>query len=137
MKCFAIAAALFAGAAFAAPTLLDERQTNPCLGTNPTPQCCATDVLGVADLDCQTPNGPFATAADFTATCAAGGQRARCCTLPIVSPSARAVTSLEPECFSLTGLLTFAVFDIARPGSHLLVGPRRLEHRSASSRNPP
>jgi Fungal hydrophobin len=35
----------------AAPAML-ARQTALCSGLNGTPQCCATDVLGVADLDC-------------------------------------------------------------------------------------
>lgn len=87
-------------------------------GGNPTPydacsglydslQCCSTDVLGVADLDCGTrknltlqdivapddqnlltislASGVPASAADFEKICATGGERARCCVLPVVS----------------------------------------------------
>lgn len=47
-------AALFFGLTLASP--LAERQTyTPCSGLYGTSQCCATDVLGVADLDCANP----------------------------------------------------------------------------------
>jgi hypothetical protein len=55
MQYFTIIAALFAGAAFAAPVQdLEDRQLPyvPCSGLYASAQCCATDVLGVADLDC-------------------------------------------------------------------------------------
>ena len=77
-----------------------------------SPQCCATDVLGAADLDCAnrkslllssyasskidwltrysslTPATKVPTSAsDFQAVCAAVGQRPRCCVLPVVSYS--------------------------------------------------
>lgn len=46
--------ALFVSLTMASP--LTERQTyTPCSGTYGTAQCCATDVLGVADLDCANP----------------------------------------------------------------------------------
>ena len=98
-----------------------------CSGLYSSPQCCATDVLGVADLDCANrrspmhfietasalvcrspsplPSPPYyrapcalhadsqfvapsvpSSASAFSAVCAAGGQRARCCVLPVVSP---------------------------------------------------
>ncbi|TGJ87449.1 hypothetical protein E0Z10_g1295 [Xylaria hypoxylon] len=47
-------------------------------------QCCATDILGVADLDCHSPSAVPSSAANFQAICAAGGQRARCCVIPIL-----------------------------------------------------
>ncbi|KAI1412323.1 cerato-ulmin [Hypoxylon sp. FL1857] len=57
---------------------------DPCSGLYDSAQCCATDVLGVADLDCQTPGKIPHSASDFEAICAAGGQRARCCVLPVL-----------------------------------------------------
>lgn len=45
-----IAILAFAAAAFAAP--LEERQAGLC--SSGSPLCCATDILGVADLNCQT-----------------------------------------------------------------------------------
>lgn len=43
--CFTLAAAL--------PAQVDERQAYvPCTGLYGTAQCCATDVLGLANLDC-------------------------------------------------------------------------------------
>jgi len=80
-------AAIFAGVAFAAPAQLEDRQVpyTPCTGLYGTSQCCATDVLGVADLDCANPPTVPTDAANFTAICSDIGQRARCCVLPIVS----------------------------------------------------
>ncbi|CAI4212783.1 unnamed protein product [Parascedosporium putredinis] len=74
-----------AGVVAAAPSALDSRQTyTPCSGLYGSAQCCATDVLGIADLDCgQPPTGPT-SADDFSAVCSAIGQRARCCVLPIL-----------------------------------------------------
>ncbi|EHK19278.1 uncharacterized protein TRIVIDRAFT_9842, partial [Trichoderma virens Gv29-8] len=48
-----------------------------------SPQCCATDVLGVADLDCIVPTTAPQNAASFQSTCAASGRRPRCCVLPV------------------------------------------------------
>ncbi|XXG97459.1 hypothetical protein Hte_003760 [Hypoxylon texense] len=74
-------------------------------GGNPTPydacsglydslQCCATDVLGVADLDCATPGGVPTSAADFEKICATGGLRARCCVLPVLGQDVLCQTPL-------------------------------------------
>lgn len=51
-----------------------------------TAQCCATDVLGVADLNCVDPPTVPANATDFQGECSDIGLSARCCVLPIVSP---------------------------------------------------
>lgn len=52
MKTFAVVAATLAGLALAAPTVEERQAYVPCSGLYGTAQCCATDVLGVADLDC-------------------------------------------------------------------------------------
>lgn len=57
MKVTAIIATLFAGVALAIPTGgggggAPATPYDPCSGLYDTAQCCATDVLGVADLDC-------------------------------------------------------------------------------------
>ncbi|KAK2059073.1 hydrophobin 2, partial [Colletotrichum caudatum] len=57
---------------------------DPCTGSYKNAKCCATDVLGVADLDCQTPPSVPTSASNFQAICAKGGQRARCCGIPIL-----------------------------------------------------
>jgi hypothetical protein len=46
--------AVCANLAVALPSQVQERQVPyvPCSGLYGTAQCCATDVLGVADLDC-------------------------------------------------------------------------------------
>ncbi|KAI1181127.1 hydrophobin-like protein [Nemania sp. FL0916] len=56
-------------------------------GLYSVPQCCATDVLGVADLDCASPKSVPTSAANFASICAAGGQRARCCVVPVLGQS--------------------------------------------------
>ncbi|KAK1999581.1 fungal hydrophobin [Colletotrichum falcatum] len=78
-------AALFASVALAAP-VVEERQAVyvPCSGLYGSAQCCATDILGIANLDCGNPSGTPATADEFSAICAEIGQRARCCVLPIL-----------------------------------------------------
>ncbi|KAH7136851.1 hydrophobin [Dactylonectria estremocensis] len=79
-----VLASLFASLAVAAPTI-EKRQTyDPCSGLYDTSQCCATDVLGVADLDCGSPPSTPTSADNFSDICSAIGQRARCCVLPIL-----------------------------------------------------
>ncbi|KAI1182992.1 Cerato-ulmin hydrophobin family [Nemania serpens] len=83
---------LFAAVALAipapapAPADAERRQAAAplCSGLTSTLQCCATDVLGVADLDCANPPTVPTTPADFSAVCSAIGQRARCCAIPIL-----------------------------------------------------
>ncbi|KAL8420630.1 hypothetical protein RB594_003426 [Gaeumannomyces avenae] len=87
--------ALFAGAAVAVPTGGGSGgggggggsgggAYDACSGLYDSLQCCATDVLGLANLDCAPPTKVPTSAADFKATCATGGQRARCCVLPVL-----------------------------------------------------
>ncbi|OLN87844.1 Trihydrophobin [Colletotrichum chlorophyti] len=86
MKFFAAAAAaaLFASAVLSAP--LETRQVPyvPCTGLYGSAQCCATDVLGLANLDCGNPPSAVTSAEEFSSVCSAIGQRARCCALPIL-----------------------------------------------------
>lgn len=88
MQVTAITTLFFAAAALAAPAPasdLDNRQTYvPCSGLYGTSQCCATDVLGVADLDCANPPTVPTSADTFSSICSAIGQRARCCVLPVL-----------------------------------------------------
>ncbi|KAI3340901.1 hydrophobin-like protein [Ustulina deusta] len=49
-----------------------------------SPQCCATDVLGVADLNCISPSAVPFSVSNFRDICALGGNRARCCVLPVL-----------------------------------------------------
>ncbi|KAI0450073.1 hydrophobin-like protein [Xylaria acuta] len=58
---------------------------NPCPnGLYSVEQCCATDVLGVADLNCHSPSAVPTSASHFKDICAKGGQRARCCVVPVL-----------------------------------------------------
>ncbi|KAI1111878.1 hydrophobin-like protein [Nemania sp. NC0429] len=56
-------------------------------GLYSNPQCCATDVLGVADLDCHSPSSAPFSVSNFRDICANGGDRARCCAIPILGQS--------------------------------------------------
>ncbi|KAI0475562.1 Cerato-ulmin hydrophobin family [Xylariaceae sp. FL0804] len=86
----AAVSALLAGtaAAVAVPAMhnsgLEARDYTACSGLYSEAECCATDVLGVADLDCGTPPSTPANATDFSDICSAIGQRARCCVLPLL-----------------------------------------------------
>ncbi len=61
---------------------LETRKNNLCgSGLYSTPMCCATDVLGLADLDCSTPH-ELDSEKSFIRSCATHGQRARCCAIP-------------------------------------------------------
>ncbi|KAI1611905.1 putative hydrophobin precursor [Exophiala viscosa] len=71
-----------ASTALALPALM-ERQASLCTGDY-SEQCCATDVLGLADLNCAAPPTVPANATDFTNICSAIGQQAQCCLLPIL-----------------------------------------------------
>ena len=86
MQFFTLIATVFAAGAIAAPARLEDRQVPyvPCSGLYGTAQCCATDVLGVADLDCGAPLPIPTDANNFSAVCAAIGQRARCCAIPVL-----------------------------------------------------
>ncbi|KAK5624818.1 hypothetical protein RRF57_000534 [Xylaria bambusicola] len=48
-----------------------------------SPQCCSTDVLGLADLDCTSAPAIPTSGSEFRSICAASGQQARCCVIPI------------------------------------------------------
>ncbi|KAH8160358.1 hypothetical protein CIB48_g7890 [Xylaria polymorpha] len=53
-------------------------------GLYSVPQCCATDVLGVADLNCGSPSAYPFSVSNFRDICANGGNRARCCVAPLL-----------------------------------------------------
>ncbi|ORY16008.1 fungal hydrophobin-domain-containing protein [Clohesyomyces aquaticus] len=74
--------ALFAGAAMAAPAMVSERQVILC--TSGQAQCCATDVLGLADLNCASPPTTPTSTNNFIDICSAIGQQAKCCAIPIL-----------------------------------------------------
>ncbi|KAI1362177.1 hydrophobin-like protein [Xylaria arbuscula] len=75
---------VFAAVASANPTYGGSSYV-PCPnGLYSVPQCCATDVLGVADLNCGSPSAYPSSAASFKNICAKGGQRARCCVVPVL-----------------------------------------------------
>jgi hypothetical protein len=63
MKVTGIIAALFTGVALAIPTGGGDTPApttpyDPCSGLYDSAECCATDVLGVADLDCAPRKDP-------------------------------------------------------------------------------
>jgi hypothetical protein len=94
MYAYTAVVALFASLAIAAPAVV-ERQVpyQPCSGIYGSAVCCATDVLGVADLNCNTPpSGPPTNATEFQSDCATNGLTARCCAIPLVSSSLASAT---------------------------------------------
>ncbi|CAI6095857.1 unnamed protein product [Clonostachys chloroleuca] len=46
--------------------------------------CCSVDVIGVADIECDTPTKIPTDAHSFSNICASVGKRARCCVLPLL-----------------------------------------------------
>ncbi|KAH8838707.1 hypothetical protein MCOR27_003646 [Pyricularia oryzae] len=106
MQIKALIVALFAGIAMAMPTDPPKHgggggstppptggdggsgggKYDPCQGSGAynNAQCCATDILGLANLDCAPPPSLPTSTSSFTSICAAKGQRARCCLLPVL-----------------------------------------------------
>ncbi|KAK2596690.1 hypothetical protein QQS21_006205 [Conoideocrella luteorostrata] len=81
MKSFIAAIVLLASVTVAHPTLQARDGVCPDLLYS-VAQCCATDVLGVASLDCKTPSSAF-DSQDFKNSCSGGA--AMCCTVPAAS----------------------------------------------------
>ncbi|TAQ87922.1 hypothetical protein B7494_g3768 [Chlorociboria aeruginascens] len=82
-----ILSGLFANSLAVPATLqrsLDQRQIGICSSAETTPLCCDVDVLGVADLDCETPPSEPTDIDDFVNICAAVGKIDMCCLLPIL-----------------------------------------------------
>ncbi|EME81711.1 uncharacterized protein MYCFIDRAFT_102319, partial [Pseudocercospora fijiensis CIRAD86] len=75
----------FATLAVAAPglTRLSARQDAAVYANNYQPQCCATNVLDLASLDCANPPEDITSTDQFVEQCSAEGQQALCCLLPI------------------------------------------------------
>ncbi|KAF1992295.1 hypothetical protein K402DRAFT_320569 [Aulographum hederae CBS 113979] len=87
MKTTTFIATILASASvtMAVPALLYRQIPVPvCTGTTGNAQCCATDVLGLADLDCANPPSTPSNRTEFIDICAVIGQRARCCAIPIL-----------------------------------------------------
>ncbi|PQE26870.1 hypothetical protein CJF31_00003587 [Rutstroemia sp. NJR-2017a BVV2] len=66
----------------AMPATLTTRQVGLCSAG--TPQCCDVDVLGIADLDCETPPSVPTDIEDFSSICATVGKIDMCCYIPIL-----------------------------------------------------
>ncbi|KAB8291154.1 hypothetical protein EYC80_009842 [Monilinia laxa] len=84
----------FLTSTLAIPATFSSRQDAIC--SSGSPVCCDVDVLGVADLDCETPPEPYTDIKSFNDVCAAVGKINMCCLLPILeqglicnSPDAR------------------------------------------------
>ncbi|KAK5999989.1 hypothetical protein QM012_005077 [Aureobasidium pullulans] len=59
--------------------IIEMRATSDVCGPLDTPMCCATDVLGIADLSCSAVPSSVTSSDDFTSYCAADGKSAECC----------------------------------------------------------
>ncbi|KAM3451491.1 hypothetical protein MY3296_005307 [Beauveria thailandica] len=85
------------------PTSVPGHPTAPSDGNNPitfcpqglysNPQCCATDVLGVADINCSNPEHTLTSAKSFQSICAAVGKQAMCC---VITVAGQAVLCQKP-----------------------------------------
>ncbi|KAF3057697.1 Trihydrophobin [Trichoderma lentiforme] len=101
MQFLAVAALLFT-AAFAAPSTeapaaLARRNEAWCpRGLYSVPQCCDTDVLGVADLDCRTPPDLPSKCKNFGSACATIGLQPKCCVLPVAGVAVLCTDALPP-----------------------------------------
>ncbi|KAK6540678.1 beta ketoadipyl CoA thiolase, th1 [Orbilia ellipsospora] len=56
-------------------------------GLYSNPQCCSTDVLGIAGLDCKNPSSAPTSGDNFKSICAAAGKQPKCCSLPVAGQS--------------------------------------------------
>ncbi|KAG6015836.1 hypothetical protein E4U54_002857 [Claviceps lovelessii] len=80
MQSIFVSVMAIAGLALAAPSDLDARTFATCpAGLQAVPKCCATNVLGVAGLDCINPVSLW----DFQHNCAQTGRAPYCCVLPV------------------------------------------------------
>ncbi|KAF2671608.1 hydrophobin precursor [Microthyrium microscopicum] len=84
MKLSITATIVAVGLASCSPLVARQAAVPLCSGLTGTTQCCATDVLGLADLDCANPPQVPTNSTNFVSICAAIGQRARCCAIPIL-----------------------------------------------------
>ncbi|KAI4762460.1 hypothetical protein E4T52_05267 [Aureobasidium sp. EXF-3400] len=84
MKVFASILAIAAIASAAATPNMKRQTASSLCGPLDTPQCCGTDVLGVADLSCSAVPNTVTTTADFTTYCAAKSETARCCVVSLL-----------------------------------------------------
>ncbi|KAF1938521.1 hypothetical protein EJ02DRAFT_329406, partial [Clathrospora elynae] len=78
-------AAFLAFVATAAAAPLSSAASSLCpTGLYSNPQCCATDVLGAVGLNCAVPSTKPTDDSNFISICAATGQQAKCCVIPVL-----------------------------------------------------
>jgi hypothetical protein len=76
---FSTAFLLFTTSALAAPSTLEGSVYYPCIGVFALARCCATDILGIEILACNTVNKHPSDKKDFENICAQEGRIAKCC----------------------------------------------------------
>ncbi|APA15871.1 predicted protein [Sclerotinia sclerotiorum 1980 UF-70] len=69
--------------ALGAASPLQPRQLGLCSSAIDTAQCCSVSILGVANLNCVSPHVPPTSVESFREICAAHGQQASCCAVPV------------------------------------------------------
>ncbi|KAB8298616.1 hypothetical protein EYC80_000795 [Monilinia laxa] len=72
--------AIFSAVAAASPL---QPRSSLCSSTVDTAQCCDVSVSGIANVNCASPSSTPTSVEDFRSICAAGGQQASCCLLPV------------------------------------------------------
>ncbi|KAJ3481286.1 hypothetical protein NLG97_g7860 [Lecanicillium saksenae] len=81
---FTAVVAIFASAVAAVPAAILARDVCPGGLLNSNLQCCAVDVLGLADLECDVPSRMPSDGADFGKICSEqDGTQAMCCGVPV------------------------------------------------------
>ncbi|KAF5687636.1 trihydrophobin [Fusarium globosum] len=75
---------LLATAVSTLPTKEKRQADIPCSGIYSLFQCCATDVLGLANLDCTSPPSTPINDINFQNVCSPIGKRSRCCVAPLL-----------------------------------------------------
>ncbi|KAI3332351.1 Cerato-ulmin hydrophobin family [Xylariaceae sp. AK1471] len=73
---------LLAAAVSAIPT--GDYPYTPCEGLYSIALCCGTDILGNANVECYQPPTVPTSPSNFQSICAANGDRALCCVIPIL-----------------------------------------------------
>ncbi|KAG4032467.1 hypothetical protein MFRU_007g03690 [Monilinia fructicola] len=78
----AFALTTFLTSTLAIPATFTPRQDSVC--SNGNPLCCKYNAVGVADLDCEAPPGPYNDVKSFKEACASIGKISMCCSVPIL-----------------------------------------------------
>ncbi|KAG5944210.1 hypothetical protein E4U59_007457 [Claviceps monticola] len=93
MQSFIISIMAMAGVVFAAPAAVEARGSL-CPNTfYSVPQCCSSNVVNVASLDCTNPASAY-NSWDFKNSCSSIARQSLCCTLPVLGQGLLCISAL-------------------------------------------